>query len=203
MRSEARGAAKDKHAEFRKLRTLGRPGAQGVVFLVEDTSTQETWAMKQFKPKKSKKKVLLEAEFQERAAEIGVAPAVRAVLADTTPPCLVMAAMNRTLEQVLAAQDGQLTPSQQENIIETCEKLDAAGIYHNDPNPLNLMEGPDGDFFWIDYGFSKNIDPKKNGKHPNMRALNTVLHGGMQGLVTRKKWTAGYSIIECAVESVR
>ena len=43
--------------------------------------------------------------------------------------------------QVLEAQGGELTDAQQRDIVGLCERMDKAGVYHNDANPLNLMVG--------------------------------------------------------------
>jgi len=185
--------------EWQVVQALGKPGKEGQVFLVQHQKTGQQCAMKQFRMSKSSSTFSKEVHYQKKAAEMGVAPEVHGVY--QRPPRLIMEKMNRTLEEVLKSQGGKLTDRQQQNIVDLCEAMDEAGIYHNDPNPLNLMEGPCGTFLWIDYGFSKDILPKKHGLKPNTRALKTVLHGGMQGLATRKKWLGGYDIITTAFES--
>jgi hypothetical protein len=56
-----------------------------------------------------------------------------------------------------------------------------------------------GSFLWIDYGMTRDIDPKKHGANPNTRALKQLLHGGMQGLVTRKIWKGEHALITAAI----
>ena len=102
------------------------------------------------------------------------------------PPRIVMEMMKRTIEQVIKDQNGILTNDQQNDIISLCKKMDKHNIYHCDPNPLNLMEGFDGKFKWIDYGMSKDICVKKHTSNPNLKALKYVFYSGMQGLVTKK-----------------
>ena len=122
--------------------------------------------------------------FQRRAGILGLAPKVIDVMYD--PPRIVMEIMNRTIEQVIKDQNGILTEDQQNDIISLCEKLDENNIYHCDPNPLNLMEGIDGKFKWIDYGMSIDINVKKHTNNPNVKALKSVFYGGMQGLIRRQ-----------------
>jgi len=180
-----------------KERQLGESGKEGTVYEVKHEAA-ERCAMKEFKAKKATSTFLKEVQFQRDAALVGAAPAVRGVMRN--PPRLVMEPMVRTLQQVLESQHGSLTPAQQKDLIQLCGRLDGAGIYHNDPNPLNLMEDCDGKFKWIDYGMSKAIDVSKNGRKPNTRALHAMLHGGMQGLVSRKVWTGDHSLLTKAIE---
>ena len=162
---------------------LGESGKEGTCYLVINKLNEE-YAMKQFKPRKSKAKFDKEVSFQRRACELGLAPKVIDVMYD--PPRIVMEIMNRTIEQVIKDQDGFLTEYQQNDIISLCQKLDENNIYHCDPNPLNLMEGFDGKFKWIDYGMSIDINVKKHTNSPNVKALKTVFYGGVQGLIKRK-----------------
>lgn len=162
---------------------LGESGKEGTCYLVINKLNEE-YAMKQFKPRKSKAKFDKEVSFQTKAGILGLAPKVIDVMYD--PPRIVMEIMNRTIEQVIKDQDGFLTEDQQNDIISLCQKLDENNIYHCDPNPLNLMEGIDGKFKWIDYGMSIDINVKKHTNSPNVKSLKTVFYGGMQGLVSRK-----------------
>lgn len=184
---------------WRTVRQLGKPGKEGTVYEVTHDEVDGCCAMKEFKPKKALSTFNKEVHYQRQAAEAGAAPAVRGVIT-TKPVRLIMDAMSRTISETLQAQGGALTPAQQKDILELCSRLDTAGVYHNDPNPLNLMEGPDGKFLFIDYGFSTDINPSKHGLKPNTRALGTLLHGGMQGLVTRKIWTGEYAMITAATK---
>jgi hypothetical protein len=162
---------------------LGESGKEGTCYLVINKSNEE-YAMKQFKTRKSKVKFDKEVSFQRRACELGLAPKVIDVMYD--PPRIVMECMNRTIEQVIKDQNGILTEDQQNDIISLCQKLDENNIYHCDPNPLNLMEGFDGKFKWIDYGMSIDINVKKHTNNPNVKALTSVFYGGLQGLITKQ-----------------
>lgn len=141
------------------------------------------YAMKQFKPKKSPKTFMKEVTFQKNVGVL--APKVIDYTTET-PPRLVMEKMDKTLEELIISQDGKLTTKQQKNLIELSNNMDKLEVYHNDPNPLNIMVDFNGKFRFIDYGMSKMIDPKKNGVNPNLRALFMSFYGGVQGLVTRK-----------------
>ena len=94
--------------------------------------------MKKFKPTKALAKFNEEVRCQRLAAEAGAAPAVRGVIT-SRPFRIVMNAMSRTISETLQSQGGSLTPVQQKDIVDLCGRMDTAGIYHNDPNPLNLM----------------------------------------------------------------
>ena len=61
--------------------------------------------------------------------------------------------------------------------------MDKKNVYHNDPNPLNIMVDTKGNFRYIDFGMSKE---KKINK-TNIKSLKNVFYGGLQGLVTQKK----------------
>ena len=169
--------------KWKVQKQIGESGKEGTCYIVNNIITSENYAMKQFKPMKSKAKFDIEVLFQRRAGILGLAPKVVDVMYD--PPRIVMEIMNRTIEQVIKDQNGILTEDQQNDIISLCEKLDENNIYHCDPNPLNLMEGIDGKFKWIDYGMSIDINVKKH-TNPNLKSLKTVFYGGMQGLISRK-----------------
>jgi hypothetical protein len=163
---------------------IGESGKEGTCYIVNNIISNEEYAMKQFKTRKSKVKFDKEVAFQSKACELGLAPKVIDVMYD--PPRIVMELMNRTIEQVIKDQNGILTEDQQNDIISLCQKLDENNIYHCDPNPLNLMEGIDGKFKWIDYGMSIDINVKKHTTNPNVKALKSVFYGGMQGLISRQ-----------------
>jgi len=184
---------------WKVIRQLGESGKEGTVYEVKDNETGKHCAMKEFKANKAQAPFKKEAKWQQLASEVEAGPAVLDVLPGA-PPRMVMEAMSRTIQEVLTAQKGSLTQAQQEDIVALCGRLDEAMIYHNDANPLNLMEGKDGKFKWIDYGMSKEINVKNNGLRPNTRALKAMLHSGMQGLVSRKIWTGDYALIKAAYE---
>ena len=169
---------------WKKKKQLGESGKEGTCYRVINNLTNEEFAMKEFKPKKSNKKFDSEVSYQRKAGELGIGPKVIGVM--YYPPRIVMEMMNRTIEQVIKDQNGILTDDQQNDIISLCKKMDKNNIYHCDPNPLNLMEGFDGKFKWIDYGMTKDINVKKHTNNPNLKALKYVFYSGMQGLISRK-----------------
>ena len=66
---------------FIKLRKLGVPGKDGIVWAVKYKPPEEkrnpgVYALKQFKPSKSSKKILLESELQSGAAQNGISPKI-------------------------------------------------------------------------------------------------------------------------------
>ena len=111
-----------------------------------------------------------EAVAQSYAAAAGLAPRVYGILLEDGPPKpsggkIIMQLMGRLLEDVIRSQNGTLTEVQQYRLVSTSLAMDAIGVYHNDPNPLNVMYTND-DFYYIDFGLSKPINPKKNGRFP-------------------------------------
>ena len=190
------------NAEWRVGKQLGKSGKEGTVYLVTRTGDNNNYAMKEFKKTKSIKTFNNEVEYQRRAANVCAAPRVVDVIS-SKPPRLIMDMTHRTIQDVLDAQCGNLTDEQQWNIVRLCQRLDNAKVYQNDPNPLNLMETFNGDFVWIDYGYATTIDTKKHGSKPNTRALNTLLHGAMQGLVPRKIYKGNYSILQTAIDGAK
>ena len=169
---------------WKKDKQIGESGKEGTCYRVINKLTNEEFAMKEFKPKKSIKKFDSEVSYQRKAGELGIGPKVIDIMYN--PPRIVMEMMNRTIEKVIKDQNGILKEDQQNDIISLCKKFDENNIYHCDPNPLNLMEGIDGKFKWIDYGMSIDINIKKHTSNPNLKALKTVFYSVMQGLITRK-----------------
>ena len=157
---------------------MGKSGKEGTTYEVENSKTGEICAMKQFKKKKSIKTFMKEVKMQEKAGPL--APAVKYYCEE--PPRLVMEKMNKTLSELIEEQKRKLTDEQQYNLIKLSRDMDERQVYHNDPNPLNIMTDMDGNFKYIDYGMSINKPANKT----NIKSLKTVFYGGMQGLVTRK-----------------
>lgn len=164
---------------------LGAEGKEGVVYEVVD-GTGRQCAMKQFKPAKSRKTFDREVRMQRLAHAVGAAPEVVDSI-HSTPLRLVMEKMDETVVACIRRQGGTLTEQQQVDIVRVHDRLDQAGIYHNDPNPLNLMCQylPNGTTRWllIDYGFAKKIDPSKHGARPNREAIDWLLNASFQGLL--------------------
>ena len=81
-----------------------------------------------------------EAMYQRMAAERGISPRVMDV--NTTHKFIVMERLEETIVDLMRRrypgkeQEKPLEVAHQERIIEICEQLDAAGVLHNDGNPL-------------------------------------------------------------------
>lgn len=150
--------------KWTKIKQLGVSGKEGTTYLVVNDNG-DPYAMKTFKSSKSAKKIEQEKNFQVLAASNGISPKVYDY--DLDHKFIVMDKLNKTLLQLVSEQKGQLTRTQERKLYNLYEKLDNIKVFHNDANPLNVMEGKDGNLYMIDYGFSKFI---KDGK-----SLNTAL----------------------------
>ena len=189
------------------LKTLGTPGKEGTTYKVEILSSSDQYAMKVFKKKKSSAKISLEALTQDFAASYDLSPKIYGIVLEQCLPKpsggkIIMELMDGLLEELLNKQDGILTEEQQYDLIRLSIEMDNIGIYHNDPNPLNIMY-KNGKFYYIDFGMSLPIDIKKHGRFPNTRALGTVFFGGVQGLVNRKISKGDINIIKKYVEMAK
>lgn len=157
----------DKETSFTKLKQLGKPGKEGVVYLVTDGRYK--YAMKTFRKTKSGQTLEKEAFYQHLASKKGISPKI--IEYNTEHKYIIMELLDRTLMEVITDQEG-LTNSQQEQILELYRRLDDVGIMLNDANPLNIME-KNGKFFSIDYGFSKFTNHKdfKDYSKPNFQLM--------------------------------
>ena len=162
---------------------MGKSGKEGTTYEVKNKKNGKIYAMKEFKKKKSIKKFKNEIDMQIKAGKL--APTV-IDFCETSPPRIVMEKMIMTLPELIKSQYGKLTSKQQKNLIKLSKNMDKKKIYHNDPNPLNIMIDEKGNFRYIDYGMSKYFDKKLKNDNPNLIALKTIFFGGMQGLTTRK-----------------
>lgn len=179
--------ALDKYEEYKKEKLdkylreqqLGKKGKEGTTFLVTNTENKKQYAMKTFRKTKSSNRLMKEYELQKKAAKIGVAPKVYDY--DIVSKYIVMERMDRHLfEQLLDGDvkgensesisrdnkenkynfpDFTLSKKQQERILEIFNKLDKAGVYHNDANLTNYMI-KNNKIYLIDYGLSKEITKK-------------------------------------------
>lgn len=174
-------------SRFVKVAQLGRPGKEGVVFLVVDDNANK-YAMKTFKPRKSGNTLEKEAYFQHLASQKGISPAI--IEYNPDKKYIVMELLSRTLLEVIAAQNNVLTEVQQRQIIDLYRKLDDLGIVINDGNPLNVME-KNGRFYLIDYGFAKFSTHKDFQKYtlPNYELMPLGLLIWLKGKVPTKGWT--------------
>jgi len=166
-----------------------------------------TFAAKYFKVGKSSGAVGKEAKWQALAAEAGAAPRVLGhFVGSGRRPCIVMERMDETIVDVCKAQGGRLSAAQQRAILRVYERLDGAGVLHNDSNPLNLMMrrgGGEGAEEWmmVDFGFSKKVDKKKHGANPNLRmSLHTLLNSGTRGLLPTRRITEPPALLLAALE---
>ena len=163
---------------------LGKSGKEGTTYEAGDNDGVWTGAFKSFRdPNKSESKIEKEYNWQAKAAEVKAAPNVYGYNRETHKG-IAMDKMEKTLVKVVKDQGGYLNKEQQLELIDLCLRLDRAGIYHCDPNPLNVMTNEKDEFRWIDYGMTRKIEPKKHGFNPNVRALRALVHGGMHGLKT-------------------
>lgn len=139
-------------------KTLARKRFRGTVCGISVRAKRGMWlAVKRFKPKKSFARICREASFQQRAAQVGVAPRVFGVHED--PKCIVMECGDALLVDVYKGMD--LPDSLQLMICALMGRLDACGILHNDGNARNLVLHNNNPWL-IDYGFAKKLPRGKS-----------------------------------------
>lgn len=174
-------------SEYVQIGQLGKPGKEGVTYLVLDEKANK-YAMKTFRKKKSGATLEKEAYFQYLAAKRGISPMI--IEYNPEEKYIVMELLHRTLMEVIHSQKGVLTESQQKQIIDLYIQLDEAGIMINDGNPLNIME-KEGRFYLIDYGFAKFTDHKdfKNYKRPNYELMPLGLMIWLKDKIPTKGFT--------------
>ena len=151
--------------------TVGKPGKDGTAYLL--TKNGKKYIMKQFKTNKSYDRVRREVKYQILASMVGVAPKIHEFGKLPSPYIVMDYVDGYTLPLLIRSQKGKLTNKQQQQIVDAYNKLDEIKVYHNDPNPLNLIFNKQGDFFLIDYGFSKDLTKNKS----NLSSLRTLLYG--------------------------
>ena len=159
----------------------GKAGKEGTTFIAIGPSGRQ-YAIKMFSATKSSDEISKEYALQEKAAEVGVAPAVYAV--NSREKYIVMQKMKETIVAFAAEnkdswEKGQyrgnacnvLPRGLQAQLYALCVRLDNAEVLQNDGNPLNLMLDDSGRLYIIDYGLSKEIKEetkKKRGPQPNI-----------------------------------
>ena len=114
------------------------------------TKDGREYAMKKFNSKKGND-INIEAQFQNIGYKLGISPKVYEV----TDDYILMEKLNINVIDILKRTKGKLSDNIQEQIIKILERLDDAGIFHNDPNPCNFMLDKTGTVYIIDYGYSK------------------------------------------------
>jgi tRNA A-37 threonylcarbamoyl transferase component Bud32 len=142
--------------KYEKLKKLGESGKDGTTYLVKNNKN-EYYAMKTFKKNKSSESIETEAYLQSLANKQDVAPRVKEV--DTVLNFIVMEKLDYHLIDIMKKQDGNLSKSQQLNIIDIYKKLDIAKVFHGDANILNYM-CTGNKIYIIDFGMSKKITSK-------------------------------------------
>lgn len=162
--------------DFEVIEQLGEDGAQGVVSLVEFPNGLRS-AMKQFKENKSTARIRKEADFQQLAAEAGIAPEVMHV--DLDKRRIFMEPMQSRVVDVLKKSHRQF----EEDLNQIMTTLDEIGILHNDGNALNLMLDFEDKLQIIDFGLAKKITPavrKKWDGCPNIKVTLFMLKKGLK-----------------------
>ena len=147
---------KTKKDKYEIIKQLGENGMQGITYLVKDRKGNE-YAMKTFKKSKSSDRIKKEAMLQDMASEYGIAPKI--VDVDLEKKYIVMEKMDKHLTDVISKQNGDITESQQKQLIRIFKGLDKAKVFHNDANILNYMFRKQK-LFIIDFGISQEIDEK-------------------------------------------
>ena len=158
--------------KYEKIKQLGNKGKEGVTYLVR-TKDKKEYAMKTFKKNKSSDKIRKEAEIQTKASEFGISPKVIEI--DTVSKTIIMEKMDTHLTDIMTQQNGDLTLSQQKQIIGIFKNLDKAKVFHADSNILNYMF-KNKKLFIIDFGMSSEINSKLIKKlgtdTPNLNIMN-------------------------------
>lgn len=141
-------------------------------------------AVKQFKRTKSSNRILREAEFQQQAAAVGVAPVIVGVHLDDK-----YIVMERADALIIDLYRGQELPDAlQYMICALMARLDAAGILHNDGNARNLMVRKNKPVL-VDYGFAKTLKRHKSN-------MNITLWGLVRSL---KRHRVGVRLLDACV----
>jgi tRNA A-37 threonylcarbamoyl transferase component Bud32 len=156
--------------KYNKIQQLGNEGKDAITYLVK-TPKNQIYAMKTYKIKKNVD-IEKEAYLQSLAIKQGISPKIKEV--DTVLNFIIMEKMDGHLHEIMKKQDGNLTKSQQINIIDIFKKLDSAKVFHGDANILNYMY-LGNKIYIIDFGMSQIIDSsliKSLGTNtPNMSVM--------------------------------
>jgi hypothetical protein len=179
-------------------RQLGSEGRDKTVYEAHLATTRPAVALAQFKTRstrvqqalrcgsghvKSTAKIRVEANFQRRAAAVGLSPALLEV--DLERSRLVMELLpGGTLLHLARSQGGSLTMAQQRRIVDLLKRLGTdARMVHNDcGNPANFLADEDGRLFVIDFGMAKDLGTTH--PHANLHAIRHLLFDAQQGMIT-------------------
>jgi tRNA A-37 threonylcarbamoyl transferase component Bud32 len=163
---------KAKDASYVREKQLGEPGKDATTYRVN-----RKYALKQFKPRKSTKKITEEVELQRLAASKGVAPKIIDV--DLDRRYILMDKLDHHLIDVHSAK--VVSADHQIQLLNLYDSLDKIGVFHGDANPLNYMykkrSGGRTKLYVIDFGMSKKITPnlvKKLGTNTPNRNIMTL-----------------------------
>lgn len=159
-----------KDASYIREKQLGDPGKDAVTYQVN-----KKFALKQFKPRKSSKRIEEEADLQRRVR--GSAPKIIDV--DLERKYILMEKLDRHLIDVNS--EKTVSADHQIQLLNLYDSLDKEGIFHGDANPLNYMykklRGGRTKLYVIDFGMSKKITPslvKKLGTSSPNRHIMTL-----------------------------
>jgi len=128
-----------KYMNYSYVKQLGVEGKDGRTFLARSLSNGKTYAVKIFKSSKSSAQIEKEAKLQQKASLHKPQISPRVIEYNGKGKYIVMDALDKTLFTVFKNQNGALTISQQKQCVNLFRELDACGVFHADPNPLNFM----------------------------------------------------------------
>jgi predicted Ser/Thr protein kinase len=159
---------------WKKLEQLGTKGKDGRTYLVRNEKGQIA-AMKTFRRNKSLCKLRQEYDLQLLAHQAGVAP--RPWYYNARHRYIIMDKLDGHLFHS-GSQPYYLSEKNQRNIIILLQRLDRAGVFHNDGNLNNFMYG-NGRLYIIDYGLAEIITPelcqKLGTNRPNLTMMSIAL----------------------------
>lgn len=154
------------------INQLGDAGKDAKTYCVKLGRKQ--YAMKQFKPRKSVKKIEDEVELQLIAAKAKISPVILEV--NEKYKYIVMEKLDKHLIDI--HDEKKISLDHQKQLIKIYKILDEQGIFHGDPNPLNYMI-KNKKLYVIDFGMSKKIDSKLekklNTNQPNLTIMTLAM----------------------------
>jgi len=154
------------------INQLGDAGKDAKTYRVKLGRKQ--YAMKQFKPRKSVKKIEDEVELQLIAAKAKISPVILEV--NEKYKYIVMEKLDKHLIDI--HDEKKISLDHQKQLIKIYKILDEQGIFHGDPNPLNYMI-KNKKLHVIDFGMSKKIDSKLekklNTNQPNLTIMTLAM----------------------------
>lgn len=151
---------------------LGEPGKDAITYCVK--LKNKKYAKKQFKPRKSAKKIEEEAQLQITASKAGISPKILEI--NDKHKYIVMDKLDKHLIDVNGVK--QISLDHQKQLIKIYIKLDEQGIFHGDANPLNYMI-KNKKLYVIDFGMSKKITPQLQKKLKTNTPNLTIMTTGM------------------------